>query len=607
MARGCGAMSIRGPAATIVGARIYAARMAAEVLDGDTVRRWCRLSVDALAETRAAIDALNVFPVPDADTGTNLHITLMSAAEAVESLPAGAGLADVWHAAARGALLGACGNSGIIVSQLLRGLADVCAAESPCDGPVVARALTHAAASARAAVSRPAEGTVLTVADAAALAAMGAAGSAGSAGTGAAGSSETAAGSARTGAAGSAGPGAAGSSGTGAAGSSGLATVVTTAARAAREALASTCGQLEVLAARGVVDAGAAGLCVLLDALAAAVTGVRPEAFEVPSPAVPSGAVPSGAVRYGEAASPAGPAAGLAGAHGPSSFGYEVTYLLEAPPAPVRLLRERLDVLGDSLVIVGGEDLWNVHVHVADAGSAIEAGLRAGRPRRITVTWLGTEAGNGHGAGGGPEARGVVAVADSDGLAALLRSAGARVLRPQEGDAPAVPALIEAIRQAGVYVAVIPNAPHAASLAQAAAARLGDEGIVVSVIPARSPLQGIAALAVHDPQRGFDADVIAMSQAAAGLRYGSVVGRDGGFAGLDGEEVTVTAQAQGEVAAALATGLLARGGELVTLMEGAGAEPGLAWLVADRIGSTDAELEVVCYDGGPVPLLIGVE
>jgi DAK2 domain fusion protein YloV len=584
-ARGWGAMSIRGSAAAIVGARIYAAGMAAEVLDGDTVRRWCRLSVDALAETRAAIDALNVFPVPDADTGTNLHITLMSAAEAVESLPAGAGLAEVWHAAARGALLGACGNSGIIVSQLLRGLADVCAAESPCDGPVMARALTHAAASARAAVSRPAEGTVLTVADAAALAAMGAAGSAG---TGA------------------------GSAGTGAAGSSGLATVVTTAARAAREALASTCGQLEVLAARGVVDAGAAGLCVLLDALAAAVTGVRPEAFEVPSPAARSGAarsgaVPAGAVRYGEAASPAGPAAGLAGTYRPSSFGYEVTYLLEAPPAPVRQLRERLDVLGDSLVIVGGEDLWNVHVHVADAGSAIEAGLRAGRPRRITVTWLGTEAGNGHGAGGGPEARGVVAVADSDGLAALLRSAGARVLRPQEGDAPAVPALIEAIRQAGVYVAVIPNAPHAARLAQAAAARLGDEGIVVSVIPARSPLQGIAALAVHDPQRGFDADVIAMSQAAAGLRYGSVVGRDGGFAGLDGEEVTMTAQAQGEVAAALATGLLARGGELVTLMEGAGAEPGLARLVADRIGSADAELEVVCYDGGPVPLLIGVE
>jgi len=515
--------------------------MAAEVLDGETVRRWCRLSVDALAQARAAIDALNVFPVPDADTGTNLHLTLMSAADAVESLPPGAGPAEIWPAAARGALLGACGNSGIIVSQLLRGLADVCAAQPRCDGVVVARALTHAAASARAAVSRPAEGTVLTVADAAARAA------------------------------------------TAAAGSGGLAAVVTAAATAAREALAGTREQLDVLAARGVVDAGAAGLCVLLDALAAAVTGTRPEAFEVPA----------------VAPRPA-PAAAAGTPQEPASSGYEVTYLLEAPAEPVGLLRERLDALGDSLVIVGGEGLWNVHVHVADAGAAIEEGLRTGRPRRITVTWLGPAADG---------SRGVVAVADSDGLASLLRAAGARVLRQQDGTGPAVPALIEAIRQAGAHVAVIPNAHRVASLAQAAADRLGDEGIDVSVIPASSPLQGIAALAVHDPGRGFQADVAAMSRAAAGMRYGSVTGpgADGGYAGRDGDELRVTAAAQGETAAALAAVLLAGGGELVTLMEGAGAEPGLARRVADHIGQASPGLEVVCYGGGPVPLLIGVE
>ncbi len=519
--------------------------MAAEVLDGETVRCWCRLSVDALAQARAAIDALNVFPVPDADTGTNLHLTLMSAAEAVESLPPGAQAAEIWAAAARGALLGACGNSGIIVSQLLRGLADVCAPQPRCDGVVVARALTHAAASARAAVSRPAEGTVLTVADAAARAA------------------------------------------TGAAGSGGLAAVVTAAAAAAREALAGTREQLDVLAASGVVDAGAAGLCVLLDALAAAVTGVRPEAFDVPAAVLrPAPAAAAGAAGPGPAA--------------PAFSGYEVTYLLEARAEPVGLLRERLDALGDSLVIVGGENLWSVHVHVADAGAAIEEGLRTGRPRRIAVTWLGPAA-----AGG----RGVVAVADSDGPASLLRAAGARVLRQQDGTGPAVPALIEAIRQAGAHVAVIPNAHRVASLARAAADRLGDEGIDVSVIPASSPLQGIAALAVHDPQRSFAADVAAMSRAAAGMRYGSVTGpgADGGYAGRDGDEMRVTAGTQAEAAAALAAVLLSGGGELVTLMEGAGAEPGLARRVADHIGQASPGLEVVCYDGGPVPLLIGVE
>jgi hypothetical protein len=390
--------------------------------------------------------------------------------------------------------------------------------------------------------------------------------------------------------------------------------VVTAAARAAREALAFTRGQLDVLAARGVVDAGAAGLCVLLDALAAVVTGVRPEVFEVPAATVPSGAASSdGASSDGAssdgASSDGAWSCGPAGGHAASSFGYEVTYLLEAPPEPVRHLRDRLGVLGDSLVVVGGEDLWNVHVHVADAGAAIEAGLAAGRPRRITVTWLGTAADgahSGHSGHSGPP-RGVVAVADSDGLAALLRSAGARILRPRDGGDPAAPALIEAIRQAGAQVAVIPNGPRAAGLARAAAARLGDDGIAVSVVPVCSPLQGIAALAVHDPERGFEADVIAMSQAAAGVRYGSVIHGGDGFVGLEGEEERVTGQAPGEAAAVLATALLAPGGELVTLMEGAGAEPGLARLVADEIGAARPDLEIVCYEGGPVPLLIGVE
>ena len=109
--------------------------------------------------------------------------------------------------------------------------------------------------------------------------------------------------------------------------------------------------------------------------------------------------------------------------------------------------------------------------------------------------------------------------------------------------------------------------------------------------------------------RGFEADVAAMSRAAAGLRCGSVVGAGpaGGFAGLDGDEVSVTAQAQGDVATTLAARLLEAGGELVTMMEGAGAEPGLARLVADQVGQARPGVEVVCYGGGPVPLPIGVE
>src|ERR1022692_204148 len=129
----------------------------AEVLDGEVVRRWLRLAADALGQARSAIDALNVFPVPDADTGTNLYRTMVCATEALAALPPRASSSEVWRAAASGALLGACGNSGIIVSQLLRGLADTCGPASPCDGPVVALALVNAAALARAAVHRPTE------------------------------------------------------------------------------------------------------------------------------------------------------------------------------------------------------------------------------------------------------------------------------------------------------------------------------------------------------------------------------------------------------------------------------------------------------------------
>ena len=568
---------------------------ALEVLDGMAVRRWFLLAADALAQTRSAIDALNVFPVPDSDTGTNLHLTLLSAADAVQALAPEAGAAEVWPAAARGALLGACGNSGIIVSQLLRGLAEVCAPAPRCDGAVVARALAHAAAMGRAAVRRPAEGTVLTVADAAARAA--------------AGSCAT------------------------------LTAAVAAAAAGARDALARTQGQLDVLAASGVVDAGAAGLCVLLDALTAAVTGNIPGAYEVPPAAARHAAPEQATVSPGTSAGPSAVAGHAAAGHdaaghgasaGPgASAGYEVTYLLEAPAEAIAGLRDRLDGLGDSLVIVGGDELWNVHVHVTDAGAAIEEGLRAGQPRRITVTFLGTA----------PQAgRRVVAVAEGDGLAALLRGAGALVVRYDSGDRPTPPALIAAIRQAGTPVAVIPNGPQVAAVAAAAAAHLGDEGLEVSVIPVRAPVQSLAALAVHDPLRAFGADVAAMTAAVAAMRHGRVeTDGPGRVLGFAGDELAVSGDRPGEVAIALADLMLAAGGELVTLIEGqamdgedqamdgedqagdqaegsiqdapGGAAESLAQLVAGHLRATSPAIETVCYGGGParLPLLIGVE
>ena len=193
-----------------------------EALDADAVRRWSRAAVESLDAHRAEIDELNVFPVPDRDTGTNLSLTMRAAADALAAdgaADAGAAL----HIFARGAVLGARGNSGVILSQLLRGLADAVADAPTCDGVLLRAGLQLGAVQARAAVAQPVEGTILTVASAAADAA---------------------------------------------ASSSTLVEVVRCAAAAADEALQRTPQQLPVLAQAGVVDAGGRGLVLLLDALA---------------------------------------------------------------------------------------------------------------------------------------------------------------------------------------------------------------------------------------------------------------------------------------------------------------------------------------------------
>jgi DAK2 domain fusion protein YloV len=525
-----------------------------EVLDGAAVRRWCRLAAEALGRTRGEIDALNVFPVPDGDTGTNLHLTVIAAADALDELPDAAGPAETWRALAQGALLGARGNSGVILSQVLRGLADVLGPlEAPPDGAAFAGALRHASGLARGAVEHPVEGTILSVVAEAAASSAG----------------------------------------------SGLADACRTAAAGARRALRRTTGQLDVLARSGVVDAGAAGLCVVLDALTAVITDEYPERYEVPARAAGT-----------PAAAPARPA--------PQGPGYEVMYLLDAPDGAVHALRETLDRLGDSLVVVGGDGLWNVHVHVDDAGAAIEAGMAAGRPHRIRVGCL-------HAAPEGPHAphigRAVIAVTAADGLAALFEECGARVVRREPGAAPPLAVLAEAILAAGDEVAVLPNEPGVLALAEAAAERAREGGARIAVVPTKASVQGMAALAVHDPLRRFGEDVIEMTRAAGATRFGHLeiaaqeavtsVGlcQPGDVLGLiEGDVATIGADVA-DVARRVLDRMLSGGGELVTLIAGAHAPPGLAEALEEHLRREHPDVEVGVYDGGQerYPLLIGVE
>lgn len=541
-----------------------------DLLDAPAVRRWCRVGVESLGQARDEINALNVFPVPDGDTGTNLHLTMAAALQALPWDSTADGVDDVGvtaRAMAHGAFMGARGNSGVILSQLLRGMAEVLAAAPVCGGVQLREALQRAADLCYQAVAEPVEGTLLTVARAAAEAAA-----------------ETT--------------------------SPDLADVARAAAEGARRALARTPEQLEVLRRAGVVDAGGQGLCVLLDALVAVVTGAP--AIEPSRSAPPPALVPAAG----------GPAATGAGARdGPS---YEVMYLLDAPDERLPALREALGGLGDSLVVVGGDGLWNIHVHVEEPGAAIEAGIAAGRPHRIRVThldgaWPATGAGQASRLATG---RAVVCVAAGDGLAALLESVGATVVPGGVDHRPATADVLAGIRRAGVReVVVLPNDAATLGVAEAAAAEARRGGLRVSVIPTKASVQALAALAVHDTVRSFDDDVVAMTSTAGATRSGEVtfaaraatttagVCAAGDVLGLIDGDVALIGKDLVDTSAELLERMLRGGGELVTLVTGKDAPPDLARTLLARLHTARPEVDTVVYDGGQAryPLLVGVE
>ncbi|MEV8401136.1 DAK2 domain-containing protein [Streptomyces niveus] len=559
-----------------------------QTLDAAAVRTWCSLALDALGRDREEIDAINVYPVADGDTGTNLYLTVESAARAVEavfdahatgtSVP---DLPDTVRAMAHGALIGARGNSGTILAQLLRGMSEVLG-EDGADrdngaegaarggGDHLARALHRAAQLAREAVAHPVEGTILTVASAAADAA------------------------ARTR------PTVDGATGDGAAYGDGAA--VHAAYAGARVALAATPGQLAVLGRAGVVDAGGRGLLAVLAALVEAVTGDAPSAI---APGARPHELPAVVESCDADDSPAGPA-------------FEVIYLLETDEPGIARLRRRLDSLGDSLVVVGGDGLWNVHVHVDDAGAAVEAGVEAGRPYRIRITHFGAAAGHQR----ERAQRAVVAVVPGEGLAGLCAEAGATTVLARPGEPPASGELVDAIRRAHAHeVVLLPNDAELRHTAAAAAEQARAEGIRVALIPTRAAVQGIAALAVHEPGRRFDEDVVAMTSAAGATRYAELavaerqswtmagICQAGDLLGLIDGDVAVIGTELAATAETVLDRMLSAGGELVTLVLGQDVPDTLAERLERYVRDGHLAVDTVVYRGGhqSAPLLIGVE
>ncbi|HVE63208.1 MAG TPA: DAK2 domain-containing protein [Mycobacteriales bacterium] len=544
-----------------------------EVLDAAAVRRWCETGLRDLLARREEINDLNVYPVPDGDTGTNLVATMESVVEALRAAPA-QDLGATVKAIAHGSLMGARGNSGVILSQLLRGLAEVLA-PLPAAGPAdLQRALERAAELAYAAVAQPVEGTVLTVARAAAEGARAVAGN--------------------------------------------LMAVMSSAAADAHVALDRTPELLPVLKQAGVVDAGGRGLCVLLDSLLSVVTGEPGLTGESPDLEPPPVVLRD--------------RTGLAAAReaGSDEYAYEVQFLLDADDASVADLRKQLSLLGDSLVLVGGDGLWNVHVHVNDVAAAVEAGIEAGRPHRLSITRFDDQIAADRAQATPAQAqtrsttagRAVVAVAPGEGLVELFVAAGATVVSGGPTANPSTREILDAIvATGGAEVVVLPNDGNVLGTAAQAATAATTGGRVVHVVPTRSPVQGLAALAVHDPTRSFADDAIAMTDAARSTRWAEVTTavRDaqtmagpctaGDVLGLVGGEVVVVGDDVADVGIALLERLLASGGELVTVVVGVDGGAELGERVRAAVRASHPVVEVDVHDGRQphYPLLLGVE
>ena len=517
----------------------------------DAYDGWLRRATSIISESADALNAMNVFPVPDADTGSNLKLTLTGIAHAVPDLEQAS-----LDAAVQAAILCAHGNSGAIVAEMFvsvcRALEDDFAGlQSMPPGTLTATLLRLAAVAAWRAVARPVAGTILTVADDAARAAE-----------------EIAA------------------------RQPGNAFAVVQAAQAeAHQSLARTPEQLEVLAAAGVVDAGGQAYVLLIDVLAEILGGARAQPLAAAGSRAVTQPIQSQQMT-GE---------------------YEVMYALRgAPPSDLDALREQLSELGHSVVIVGDRAIAQVHVHLAEAGAAVEAALPLGELSQVRITALPSHPAVGR--------RSLLAVVAGPGLARAVTSLGGTPVLAADGDVT-IEQLSAAADQTCSDVVILPNSLRNLERATAVATELRRTGRRVGIIPTVAQMQGLAAMAVHEPSADFESAVVAMGTAAGHARRAAVTvaetaamttaGRcePGDLIGTIEGDVVLIGTSPAEVAWQLVQRLLSAGGELLTLVRGLEAGDDLLPDLTARIRERFPQVDVEVLEGGQSrhPLLLGLE
>lgn len=546
--------------------------MARRGCDGAGLLDAFRAGVAHLEAHVDEINLLNVYPVPDGDTGSNMFATVRAALDEAEGA-AGQPADRVAAAISFGALMGARGNSGVITSQIFRGMAEGLDGKTRFNGLDLAHALTEGARTAYSAVAKPVEGTILTVIRESAAAAVAAAEH-----------------------------------------SDAVETVLAATVDAAEKSVARTPSLLAILREAGVVDSGGQGVYRLFQGALLHIVGQTPTTAARP---------PSGAS--------AGPKPSTLVAHADEGFGYETMFLLQASgsaPLDVDRIRQHLETIGESVLVAGDARAIKVHVHNDRPDQVISFGLSQGTLSRISVENLDHQArdvretraaaftgGDAEPAGvrrtatAAPLDLGVIAVASGEGLAAIFRDFGvAGIVHGGQTANPSTGELLDAIKAVDAReILLLPNNPNVVLAARQVAA-LADRP--VSVVPTRNAAEGFAALLALDPAADAATNVGPMTEAGRAIqtmvvteavRDAMIGGRKvkrGQTIALDPDDGLIAVSSDRIKAVAAAMRALTPGFELVTLFYGDGADLAEAEDMSHRIGTLLPGTEVEVRHGG---------
>ncbi len=556
-----------------------------ERLDVHALRAVITTFRDTVRDHAAGLNKLNVYPVPDGDTGTNMARTLDAVVTEMESADPD-DLDATCDAISHGSLMGARGNSGVILSQILRGFASTLKEQAEGTGQKFADALTAASAGAYQAVLKPIEGTILTVVRESAEAAKVAS-----------------------------------------AGDASLIDTLRAARAAGKLALDNTPELLPVLKDAGVVDAGGAGYLLLLDSALHVVDG---DPLPQPDPSDGPSSEQLGAV-----------ASRPSGVHGEldvSEQRYEVMYFLDLVDDRIEAFKQGWGEIGDSIVVVGGDGIWNCHVHTNDIGASIEVALALdGRPKQIRVTDLFEEVAEEHanreasmnrghvrsraGAGLPRVTTAVVAVCSGDGLAELFANLGVQgIVTGGQTLNPSTAELLDVVEHVNAdNVVILPNNKNIIPVAEQIA---GLTSKSIGVVPTRTMPEALAALVVYDPEAECEVNVEEMQAAAESVSTGEVTQavRDsksdagpiatGDWIGIvKGDGIVTIGSDVAAASRSLLERLLGDDGELLTVITGADADRSITADLEAWLADEHADVQVEVHHGGQplYPYLFGVE